>query len=108
MRILTLFGTFPAKVLVASILVYRRTLSPLLPAFLGPGCGCRFHPTCACYAMEAIQVHGAIYGMGLSAKRLLKCAPYHPGGFDPVPAPRKRTPRTERERAPSAVVVVAK
>jgi putative membrane protein insertion efficiency factor len=72
-------------VLLALLSIYRRTLSPLLPAFLGPGCGCRFHPTCACYAMEAIQIHGAIFGTGLTVKRLIKCAPYHPGGFDPVP-----------------------
>jgi len=95
---LAILASLPSKVLVALILVYRRALSPLLPAFLGPGCGCRFHPTCACYAMEAIQVHGAIYGTGLSAKRLLKCAPYHPGGFDPVP-PRRSS---GADRAPSA------
>jgi putative membrane protein insertion efficiency factor len=100
---LAIFTSLPAIVLVALISVYRRTLSPLLPAFLGPGCGCRFHPTCACYAMEAIQVHGAIYGTGLSAKRLLKCAPYHPGGFDPVP-PRRSSGADRASRA----AVVAK
>jgi len=46
---------------------------------------CRFAPTCSQYAIEAIEVHGAVKGGWLSVKRISKCHPLHPGGFDPVP-----------------------
>ncbi|MEC7242113.1 MAG: membrane protein insertion efficiency factor YidD [Myxococcota bacterium] len=58
---------------------YRRCISPLLPA------SCRFYPTCSAYAQEAIEVHGAIRGGFLSARRICKCHPWNPGGIDPVP-----------------------
>jgi hypothetical protein len=70
------------KMLQAPIRFYRAFLSPLKPPT------CRFVPTCSQYALEAIEVHGAIKGAYLAAKRLGKCHPFHPGGFDPVP-PRK-------------------
>lgn len=46
---------------------------------------CRFHPTCSQYGLEAIETHGAMKGAYLTVKRILKCHPFHPGGFDPVP-----------------------
>jgi len=46
---------------------------------------CRFTPTCSAYALEAIQKHGPIKGLYLSIKRIIKCNPYHEGGYDPVP-----------------------
>jgi len=58
---------------------YQTAISPLL----GPNC--RFYPTCSAYAAEAIRVHGAARGSFLAARRLCKCHPWHPGGFDPVP-----------------------
>lgn len=58
---------------------YRLLLSPWL------GSRCRFHPSCSCYAMEAISGHGAARGTLLALKRLLRCHPFHPGGYDPVP-----------------------
>lgn len=58
---------------------YRRWLSPLL----GPQC--RFEPSCSVYALEALQEHGAVRGLWLTARRLGRCHPFHPGGFDPVP-----------------------
>jgi putative membrane protein insertion efficiency factor len=79
----------PARALLALLWVYRRAVSPVLPLIFGAACGCRFAPTCSHYATEAIQTHGALVGLGLSARRLLKCTPLHPGGFDPVP-PRKK------------------
>ncbi len=66
--------------MVAPIRFYRRFLSPLKAA---PSC--RFHPTCSAYAIEAIEVHGVLRGGYLAVRRVLKCHPLHPGGFDPVP-----------------------
>ncbi|CAD7359412.1 MULTISPECIES: membrane protein insertion efficiency factor YidD [Staphylococcus] len=58
---------------------YQRFISPLTPP------SCRFYPTCSNYTLEAIQVHGALKGSWLGLKRILKCHPFHKGGFDPVP-----------------------
>jgi uncharacterized protein len=58
---------------------YQRFLSPLLPA------SCRFYPTCSHYTYEAIQIHGVIRGMWLGIKRISRCHPMNPGGYDPVP-----------------------
>jgi putative membrane protein insertion efficiency factor len=66
--------------LLAGIGFYSRAISPALPP------RCRFYPTCSAYAAEAIERHGALRGTGLAVRRLLKCAPWHPGGVDPVPA----------------------
>ncbi|HSY53093.1 MAG TPA: membrane protein insertion efficiency factor YidD [Opitutaceae bacterium] len=67
------------------IAVYQRTLSPVLPVLFGPGCGCRFTPTCSHYAAEALRTHGFLAGFFLAARRLVKCTPLHPGGYNPVP-----------------------
>ena len=80
----------PASGLLGLIWVYQRTLSPVLPAVFGPACGCRFSPTCSHYAAGAIRNHGALRGSWFAARRLAKCTPLHPGGFDPVPAPRAK------------------
>jgi hypothetical protein len=68
-----------AAMLRVPILVYRYALSPLL----GPRC--RFHPSCSAYALEAIDEHGALRGASLALRRLGRCHPWHPGGYDPVP-----------------------
>jgi hypothetical protein len=83
----------PANAALLLIRLYQRTLSPALPVFFGSTCGCRFSPTCSHYAAEAIRTHGAFIGAALAAWRLVKCTPLHPGGFDPVPARRKRVCR---------------
>ena len=90
-----------AGVMLGLIWLYRKLVSPVLPAIFGPSCGCRFHPTCSHYAAEAVRTHGAICGAWLAARRLLKCTPLHPGGFDPVPAPGefRRPPSCTRVRA---------
>jgi len=67
------------RVLQAPIHVYRKFISPLKPPT------CRFLPTCSAYALEAIEMHGAAKGSYLAVKRICKCHPFHPGGFDPVP-----------------------
>lgn len=82
----------PARVLLGLVWVYQHTLSPAIPAVFGPACACRFHPTCSHYAADAVRTRGAVRGVLLSARRLLRCTPLHPGGFDPVPpAPRRAT-----------------
>jgi putative membrane protein insertion efficiency factor len=68
-----------AWLLAQPIRFYRRFLSPLLPP------ACRFHPSCSVYALQALQRHGALRGTRLTLWRLLRCQPFHPGGFDPVP-----------------------
>lgn len=68
------------KLLISLIRVYSFLLSPLL------GQNCRFHPTCSAYAREAIEEHGALKGLFLGIKRILKCHPWHKGEMlDPVP-----------------------
>lgn len=79
-----------AWLLLLPIRVYRKLLSPLLPP------SCRFYPSCSQYAVDALTRHGAVKGLYLAVKRLLKCAPWHPGGIDEVPDPfRWRTPRPD-------------
>ncbi len=73
---------------VGLIRIYQRTASPLLPAFFGPACGCRFHPSCSHYAAEAVMTHGTLKGAWLTARRLIKCTPFNSGGLDPVPPAR--------------------
>lgn len=70
---------------IADFLVaaYQLILSPLQK--LVPGAGCRFHPSCSQYAREALREHGFFKGCWLAAKRIGRCHPFHPGGFDPVP-----------------------
>lgn len=62
--------------------VYRWVFSPVFRQFGGK---CRFYPTCSTYGMEAIKVHGGAKGGWLTLKRLVKCGPFHEGGYDPVP-----------------------
>ncbi|HNC24275.1 MAG TPA: membrane protein insertion efficiency factor YidD [Opitutaceae bacterium] len=81
--------SLPAALLLGLIWLYQRTLSPALPVIFGPACGCRFYPTCSHYAAGAIRTHGVLFGLWLAVRRLVKCTPLHPGGFDPVP-PRAR------------------
>lgn len=76
------------RALLALIRVYQRTLSPVLPIVTLGGCACRFAPTCSHYAAGAIQTHGALRGVWLAVRRLVRCTPLSAGGFDPVPAPR--------------------
>ena len=65
--------------MIALLRFYRYAISPML------GRNCRFHPTCSEYAIEAIQVHGALKGLLLGAWRILRCHPFGAHGYDPVP-----------------------
>lgn len=75
-------------VLKAAIRGYRYLVSPLL----GPNC--RFYPSCSCYAEEAIDTHGPLKGSYLATRRILRCHPWHPGGYDPVPVVDEATQRS--------------
>jgi uncharacterized protein len=65
--------------LVLAVRAYQYTVRPLL------GAHCRFYPSCSDYAREAIERHGAARGSWLAVRRIARCHPYHPGGYDPVP-----------------------
>jgi putative membrane protein insertion efficiency factor len=67
--------------LKGAVRTYQLTLRGVI------GSHCRFYPHCSAYAMEALDVHGATQGSLLAARRLLRCHPWHPGGYDPVPLP---------------------
>lgn len=66
------------KILILVIRFYQFFISPLFPPT------CRFYPTCSAYAIEAIAKKGALKGTWMTIKRLSKCHPFHPGGYDPV------------------------
>ena len=69
----------PRTVLILFVRAYQIVLSPLLPA------SCRYYPSCSTYAIEALQRHGALRGGWLTLRRLVRCNPFRPGGYDPVP-----------------------
>ena len=65
-------------VLLHLLRAYQLVISPLFPP------ACRFTPTCSTYAIEAVQEYGALRGFYMGLRRLLRCHPFHPGGYDPV------------------------
>jgi len=66
------------ELVIRLLRLYKLLVSPLLPS------ACRFHPTCSEYMLEAVQRHGVLRGVWLGVTRLLRCHPFHEGGFDPV------------------------
>jgi putative membrane protein insertion efficiency factor len=68
-----------ARVLIQGIRFYQKWISPLKPAT------CRFYPTCSAYGKEALERYGPAKGMWLTTRRICRCHPFHPGGYDPVP-----------------------
>lgn len=72
-------GSFARRCVIAPIRVYQRFISPLLPP------ACIYTPTCSRYAVEAISKHGVVRGCWLAVRRIVRCNPFHDGGYDPVP-----------------------
>ena len=70
---------FFGKLLILPIRFYQRFISPLTPP------ACRYTPTCSQYALEAIEKYGALKGGWMALRRILRCNPFHKGGYDPVP-----------------------
>ncbi len=66
------------ELVVILLRFYKRWISPALPA------ACRFEPTCSEYMLQAVEAHGALRGVVLGVRRLMRCHPFHAGGFDPV------------------------
>lgn len=75
-----------ARLLMAAITGYRRFISPMIPP------RCRFAPSCSAYALQAVAEHGAARGAWLAVRRVGRCHPFNPGGFDPVPPRRLSAP----------------
>ena len=78
-RILRRLIRIPTDLLIGLIRFYRYAISPFL------GRSCRFVPSCSEYAVDALKRHGALRGLWLTMRRVGRCHPWHPGGYDPVP-----------------------
>jgi putative membrane protein insertion efficiency factor len=72
--------TIPRWVMLAFFRLYQKTISPALPPDT-----CRFYPSCSHYGYQAVYKHGLIKGSWMAVWRLLRCNPFNPGGYDPVP-----------------------
>ena len=72
-------GYLLALPLIWLLRIYKYAISPML------GRSCRFHPSCSEYAIEALERHGPVKGLILAVRRVGRCHPWHPGGYDPVP-----------------------
>lgn len=72
-------SSFPKKTILGMIRFYKREISSVLPP------SCRFVPTCSEYAMQAVEKYGAAKGSYLAMRRIMRCHPFHEGGYDPVP-----------------------
>lgn len=77
-------GNIAVRILQAKIRIYRFVISPMM------GRSCRYVPTCSCYGIEALEVHGLIKGSWLLLTRVVRCHPWRAGGYDPVPKSKKK------------------
>ncbi len=92
MTALRVVARLPARLLIFLIELYRTYISPTrLPT-------CRFTPTCSEYAVTALRTRGLVVGLGLAAVRWVKCAPWHPGGWDPVPERKRAAAMTAEDK----------
>jgi putative membrane protein insertion efficiency factor len=83
------------NLVISMIKFYQLAISPIT------GKSCRFYPSCSCYAEEAIQQYGVLKGGYLTLIRLLKCHPFHPGGYDPVNSDMPLSSDAKTDRSPS-------
>jgi putative membrane protein insertion efficiency factor len=83
------------RILAGTVRAYQLTLRGVI------GAQCRFEPSCSHYAIAALRGHGALRGTALAARRVLRCNPWHPGGYDPVPPRPTETPTDLMERTTS-------
>ena len=83
------FVLIPRNVCIAILVAYRTVVSPLY------GDVCRYYPSCSSYTLQAIQQHGAVLGIWMGARRIIRCHPWAAGGVDDIPSPR-RTMTTTR------------
>lgn len=67
------------RLLILAVRGYQVAISPMLPP------SCRYYPSCSAYAVEALEKHGALRGTWLAVRRIARCHPFRPGGYDPVP-----------------------
>jgi hypothetical protein len=74
------FLNFPRFIILALIRLYQKFISPALPSNT-----CRFYPSCSRYGFEAVKKYGAIKGTLMAIYRIIRCNPFNPGGYDPVP-----------------------
>jgi putative membrane protein insertion efficiency factor len=74
----------PSQAAILLVRAYQKIISPWL------GQRCRFHPSCSNYCIDALKQHGMVYGLWLGLRRICKCHPLHPGGYDPVPGHEKQ------------------
>ncbi len=87
-----------ARLLIGLVRFYQLFISPLKPP------SCRFYPTCSSYTIEALRLHGPIKGSWLALRRISKCHPLHPGGFDWVPGTEPDAQSSSKsQEAPSAI-----
>jgi len=94
------FQRIPSLLLVALVRFYQLVISPMKNALLGPGGCCRFYPTCSQYSIESLKVHGFWLGGYYSLRRILRCHPFHAGGWDPV-KPQKQVCATQARKPES-------
>jgi putative membrane protein insertion efficiency factor len=74
------------SLLIIVIRIYQFVLSPAIQVVCGPGCGCRYEPTCSEYFIQALRGHGFFKGLGLGIGRIARCHPWGGSGHDPVPS----------------------
>lgn len=79
MKVVKFFSRIFTSILILMIIFYKKAISPHFRPV------CRFYPSCSTYALQSIKKYGALKGCYLATRRLLKCHPFHKGGYDPVP-----------------------
>lgn len=79
MKIIKFFSRIFASLLILMIVFYKKAISPHFRPV------CRFYPSCSTYALESIKKYGVMKGLYLATRRLMRCHPFHDGGYDPVP-----------------------